>query len=159
MSRDPRLMFPGPTPHSSHSSEIAHASRYRGHNVYNPSKSSTAKKASGSWNISYGDGSSASGNVYTETITIGDIAIPGQAVELAEKLSSSFLQDGGNDGLLGLAWPAINTVEPKPVATPVENLIKKKMIDPVSSKNQRLYESSDIRQCIARLHCQARSWR
>ncbi|KAI0692181.1 acid protease [Cerioporus squamosus] len=112
------------------SSELANASRYKGHNVYNPAKSSTAKKASGSWNISYGDGSSASGNVYTDTVTVGDIAIPGQAVELAEKLSSSFLQDGGNDGLLGLAWPSINTVSPKPVATPVENMINKKLIDP-----------------------------
>ncbi|TFK94926.1 acid protease [Polyporus arcularius HHB13444] len=112
------------------SSELAHASRYKGHHVYDPSKSSTAKKASGSWNISYGDGSSASGNVYDDTVTVGDIAIPGQAVELAEKLSSSFLTDGGNDGLLGLAWPQINTVTPKPVATPVENMINKKLINP-----------------------------
>ena len=117
------------------SSEIAHATRYTGHNIYDPSKSSTAKKAKGSWNISYGDGSSASGNVYSETVTVGDIAIPGQAVELAEKLSSSFLQDGGNDGLLGLAWPAINTVSPKAVATPVENMISKKLINPVGSGN------------------------
>ena len=54
-------------------------SRYEGHNIYNPAKSSTAKKASGAWNISYGDGSSASGNVYAETVTVGDIAIAGQA--------------------------------------------------------------------------------
>lgn len=110
------------------SSELAHASRYSGHTIYNPSKSSTAKKVSGSWNISYGDGSSASGNVYTDTVTIGDVSVPAQAVELAEKLSSSFLQDGGNDGLLGLAWPQINTVSPKGVATPVENMISKKVI-------------------------------
>ncbi|KAI0677724.1 acid protease [Trametes maxima] len=112
------------------SSELARASRYKGHTIYDPSKSSTAKKTSGSWNISYGDGSSASGNVYTDNVTVADITIPGQAVELAEKLSPSFLQDGGNDGLLGLAWPQINTVQPKAVATPVENLISKKLIDP-----------------------------
>jgi hypothetical protein len=29
----------------------------------------------------------------------------GLDIELAKKLSSSFLTDGGNDGLLGLAWP------------------------------------------------------
>jgi hypothetical protein len=67
-------------------------------------------------------GSSASGDVYTDTITLADIAIPGQgivlfhclaaetklqsAIELAKKLSSSFLSDGGSDGLLGLAWPS-----------------------------------------------------
>ena len=49
------------------SSEIAHATRYKGHNIYDPSKSSTAKKAKGSWNISYGDGSTASGSPYTDT--------------------------------------------------------------------------------------------
>jgi hypothetical protein len=55
--------------------------------------------------------------------------VPGQAVEAAKKLSSSFLTDGGNDGLLGLAWPEINTVHPRPVATPVKNMIEKKLID------------------------------
>ncbi|KAF8577518.1 acid protease [Ramaria rubella] len=96
-----------------------------GHTIYNPSASSTAKQVSGaSWNISYGDGSSASGNVYTDTIKIGSLTIPTQAVELAEQLSSSFLQEGGSDGLLGLAWPSINTVQPNSVLTPVANLIQ-----------------------------------
>ena len=37
-----------------------------GHHVYNPKKSPTAKVMTGSkWNISYGDGSYASGVVYT----------------------------------------------------------------------------------------------
>ena len=132
-------------------------SRYEGHNIYNPAKSSTAKKASGAWNISYGDGSSASGNVYAETVTVGDIAIAGQAVELAEKLSSSFLQDGGNDGLLGLAWPSINTVTPKPVATPVENMISKKLIDPVSPVSCR--RPGAVRSpSVAQSRCSPSSW-
>ncbi len=114
------------------STEFAKASHYPGHHVFNPAKSSTAKKATGTWNISYGDGSSASGDVYTETIKLGDLSVPGQAVELASKLSSSFLQDNGNDGLLGLAWPSINTVRPKGVKTPVQNMIEKKLIDLVS---------------------------
>ena len=36
---------------------------------------------------------------------------------------STEFQQGTGDGLLGLAWPAINTVTPKPVATPVQNMI------------------------------------
>ncbi|CDO77214.1 hypothetical protein BN946_scf184747.g27 [Trametes cinnabarina] len=112
------------------SSELARASTLKGHTIYNPSKSSTAKKSSGTWNISYGDGSSASGNVYTDNVTVGDITIKNQALELAEKMSASFLQDRSSDGLLGLAWPQINTVQPEPVATPVENMIKQKLIDP-----------------------------
>ncbi|GJJ09855.1 hypothetical protein Clacol_004079 [Clathrus columnatus] len=102
-------------------------SNQSGHNIYNPSKSSTAKQLSGAtWNISYGDGSSASGNVYTDTIKIGALTIPNQGVELAEQLSSAFLQ-GGSDGLLGLAWPSINTVQPNAVPTPVENIIKQNL--------------------------------
>lgn len=96
--------------------------------VYKPTASSTAKAAKGStWSISYGDGSSASGNVYTDAVTIGSVTIPNQAVELAEKLSSAFTQ-GGSDGLLGLAWPSINTVSPEPVATPVANMISENLI-------------------------------
>jgi len=101
----------------------------KGHNIYNPEKSSTAKIISGAtWNISYGDGSSASGNVYMDVVSIGGVTIPHQAVGLSEKLSSSFQQDGGSDGLLGLAWPALNTVTPKPQATPVENMIDNNII-------------------------------
>lgn len=122
------LRIPTLTPRSS---EIRRIPRNSAHTIYDPSKSKTAKKASGTWSISYGDGSSASGDVFADTVAVADVVIPGQAVEVAKTLSASFLQDGGNDGLLGLAWPAINTVAPKPVATPVENMIEKKLIDPV----------------------------
>ncbi|KAJ3556878.1 hypothetical protein NM688_g1778 [Phlebia brevispora] len=112
------------------SSELADASKYsKTHNIYDPRASSSAKVAEGlSWNISYGDGSSASGNVYTDTVTVAEVTIPNQSVEAAEKLSESFVQDGGNDGLLGLAWPSINTVAPNPVKTPVENMIEQSLI-------------------------------
>ncbi|KAF7310257.1 Acid protease [Mycena indigotica] len=110
------------------SSELTRVSK-TGHNIYNPSKSKTATEQKGSkWNISYGDGSSASGNVYLDTVTIGGVAIPKQAVELAQKLSAQFAQGEGSDGLLGLAWPAINTVAPKPVKTPVQNMIDQGLI-------------------------------
>ncbi|KIM76739.1 hypothetical protein PILCRDRAFT_640972 [Piloderma croceum F 1598] len=102
-----------------------------GHNIYNPENSSTAKTVKGAtWNISYGDGSSASGNVFTDVVAIGAISIPNQAVELAEKLSSSFQQDNGSDGLLGLAWPSLNTVTPTQQATPVDNMINLNIISP-----------------------------
>ena len=49
------------------SSELP-ASSQSGHSIYNPARSSTAKLLSGyTWSISYGDGSGASGNVYTDT--------------------------------------------------------------------------------------------
>lgn len=112
------------------SSELIHASRYsKSHTLYNPHKSNTARKDSGSWKISYGDGSSASGDVYTDVVTVAGVTVPNQAVECARHLSPTFLSDGGNDGLLGLAWPSINTVQPRPVKTIVENMIEQNLID------------------------------
>ena len=85
------------------------SSEASGHTEYNPKKSSTAKILQGAtWNISYGDGSSASGNVYTDTVTVGGVTVTAQAVELAEEVSSEFEQDA-SDGLLGLAFSSINT--------------------------------------------------
>jgi len=58
---------------------------------------------SSSWEITYGDGSGASGSVGTDDVTIGGMTVKNQHVELADKLSKSFLE-GESDGLLGLAW-------------------------------------------------------
>jgi len=91
--------------------------------IFDQTKSSTFKKTTGStWQISYGDNSSASGDVGTDNVTIGGVTIKNQSIELAKKMSTQFVQGAGS-GLLGLAWGSINTVKPKQVATPVENMI------------------------------------
>ena len=54
----------------------------------------------------------------TDNVTIGSITIKNQAVELANKLSTQFVQDTSSDGLCGLAFGNINTVKPTPVQTP-----------------------------------------
>jgi len=96
----------------------------KGHTIFDPSKSSTFKNTQGStWQIQYGDSSSASGNVGTDNIQIGNITVTSQAIELATKLSTQFTQDASSDGLLGLAFGSINTVKPTAVKTPVENMI------------------------------------
>ncbi len=72
--------------------------------MYNTSLSHTCKTSPGEkWSITYGDGSSASGNVVTDVVNIGGITVQNQAVELAQKMSSEF-QSGAGDGLLGLAF-------------------------------------------------------
>ena len=86
--------------------------------MYNPSKSTTAKLESGeTWSISYGDGSSASGNVYFDTVKVGATTVTGQGVELAETVSSEFVSDTASDGLLGLAFDSINTGSPNRLQT------------------------------------------
>ncbi|KAL2001731.1 hypothetical protein VTN02DRAFT_1343 [Thermoascus thermophilus] len=96
---------------------------HKDHHIFDPKKSSTFKPSPGSsWKIAYGDQSSASGTVGTDTVNIGGLVIRNQAIELAETMSAQFVS-GAGDGLLGLAFGSINTVQPTPVKTPVENMI------------------------------------
>jgi hypothetical protein len=73
------------------------------HNIYDQAKSDSFKASKGQhWNITYGDGSSASGNVGTDVVNIGGIVVKNQAVEMAKKLSPSFAQGYGKQNLLML---------------------------------------------------------
>ncbi|KAF3316836.1 hypothetical protein TWF173_001498 [Orbilia oligospora] len=92
--------------------------------VYDPTQSSSFTNKNGAtWDISYGDGSSASGTVGTDILTLGGLTIEAQAIELANHLSQSFIEGEGS-GLLGLAFSNINTCRPEPVLTPVDMLIQ-----------------------------------
>ncbi|MCJ1472237.1 Type I transmembrane sorting receptor [Lambiella insularis] len=94
------------------------SSQTSGHNLYNPAKSSTSSVDSGAtWSISYGDGSSSSGDVYFDTVSVGASTVTSMAVEAAKTVSSSFVSDTDIDGLLGLALDSINTVSPNQVRT------------------------------------------
>jgi hypothetical protein len=60
---------------------------------FDATKSSTFKKLSGAtWKISYGDSSSASGDVGTDTVDLGGVKVENQAIELAKELSQQFQQ-------------------------------------------------------------------
>ncbi|PVH86205.1 Asp-domain-containing protein [Cadophora sp. DSE1049] len=102
------------------SSQLA-ASSKSGHHIYTSLQSSTYKALSGyTWDISYADGSGASGNVGTDTVKIGGTTVTGQAVELAKQVSSTFVSDS-SDGLVGLAFSSINTVTPRQQKTFFDN--------------------------------------
>ncbi|KAI9710744.1 MAG: Type I transmembrane sorting receptor [Bogoriella megaspora] len=86
------------------------ANERTGHAYYTVSSS---KVLSGQrWQISYGDGSGAAGNVYADTVVVGPVTATRQAVEAATSISSEFVSDTNNDGLLGLAFSTLNTVTP-----------------------------------------------
>jgi hypothetical protein len=67
--------------------------------------------------------------VGTADLLVGGLTIRSQAVETADDVDESFIS-GAGDGLLGLAWGAINTVMPQRVLTPVENMIQQDEIKP-----------------------------
>lgn len=92
-------------------SNLLPSSEETGHTIYTPG--STASQLSGdTWDISYGDGSGASGVVYADKVVVGGVTATSQAVEAATSVSSTFVSDTDSDGLLGLAFSSINTVSP-----------------------------------------------
>lgn len=85
------------------------------HTLYNVS---TGTLESGeTWDISYGDGSGAEGVVYADTVVVGAVTATSQAVEAATSASSAFVSDTSSDGLLGLAFSNLNTVQPNQQST------------------------------------------
>lgn len=91
------------------------------HTIYTPG-SSASQESGDTWSITYGDGSSASGVVYADTVTIGGLTVTGQAVEQATVASDSFT-NGPNDGLVGLAFDSLNTVTPDQAKTFFSNSV------------------------------------
>ena len=93
------------------------AAEAQGHQIY---QTSSGTKLQGySWNITYGDGSGAAGDVFTDKVAVGQVTATKQAVEAATSIAGG--QGGqsfaGSDGLLGLASSSINTVKPKSQTT------------------------------------------
>lgn len=85
-----------------------------GQTLYDPGSSSTAKLLSGeSWSITYGDGSTSSGDVYSDVVTVGGLTVTGQAVESAEEVSDEFTEDSACSGLLGLGTVHVAKSSPR----------------------------------------------
>lgn len=96
----------------------------QGHTIFDPQKSSTFQNLQGaSFSISYGDGSNAAGTVGTDTVNIGGATVTSQAVELATEVSQSFVQDTDSNGLVGLAFSSLNTVQPQQQKTFFDNAL------------------------------------
>lgn len=115
------------------------ASQAQGHTVLNLNQSRSAQLVQGGeWQIQYGDGSTAQGNVYRDTVTVGGVTVSNQAIEVATTVSGSFTQDTATSGLLGLGMDSINQVtinnQPTPQKTFFSNA-KANLAMPVFSVN------------------------
>ncbi|KAJ7153533.1 acid protease [Mycena crocata] len=80
---------------------------------FEAASSSTAVEKSGKFSIQYGDGSTVSGPVYTDTVSVAGVKATGQFFSPVTTLSSSFGNDPV-DGILGLAFPAISNLNENP---------------------------------------------
>lgn len=84
-------------------------------NKYTPSTQAVSGQ---SWSITYGDGTSASGDVYKETVVIGETTATQVAVGRATAAPANLFYPGANgqpgaDGLLGLGFSSANTFNPQ----------------------------------------------
>ncbi|CAE6412871.1 unnamed protein product [Rhizoctonia solani] len=95
-----------------------------GKNIYVPSQSSTSAKTANSFQISFGDGSAVRANVFTDTISIGGLAITNSGVGAVTQLSQSFTNAGGDtsDGLMGMAFPVLAESKQTPYFTNLAKL-------------------------------------
>lgn len=96
-----------------------------GKNIYDPTKSSTYRADGRSWSITYGDQSTSSGTLGTDTVTFAGLSIIDQTIDMASSISPQF-QHSVIDGILGLGFDSTTSVQG--IKTPVDNLISQKLI-------------------------------
>ncbi|PNS20206.1 Rhizopuspepsin [Sphaceloma murrayae] len=101
-------------------SDLMPDTQQAGHTVYNTSKSKLVSGAT--FAVTYGDGSYAKGKVYKDKVTIGGVTFASQAVEAAVNVSQSFLNHVDADGLIGLAFSSLNSVQPTQQKTFFDNV-------------------------------------
>jgi aspergillopepsin I len=94
-----------------------------GHAIFDPAKSKTFTPLEGfTFEIRYGDGSFANGGVGIDTVDIGGATVARQAIGLPTNVSESFAEDSASDGLVGLAFSALNTFRPQQQKTFLDNI-------------------------------------
>lgn len=94
-----------------------------GHTAFDPKKSRTFHDVEGGeFNISYGDSSYAYGGVGKDTVSIGGATVAEQTFGLPTSVSESFIEDTASNGLVGLGFSSINTMQPGPQKTFFDNV-------------------------------------
>lgn len=84
------------------------------HTKYDPSASSTSfAMTNKTLSITYGDGSTTTGPVYTDTVSLGGLTAVGQTLGAATGLSSDW-QDDPMDGLMGMGYKSLSQMGANP---------------------------------------------
>ncbi|KAL0947617.1 hypothetical protein HGRIS_013706 [Hohenbuehelia grisea] len=88
-----------------------------GHTTYDTSSSSTASDAGKSFQVGFGDGSVAAGDLFQDTVSIAGLSVDQVAVGAATQYSEGFaLPEFQPDGLMGLGFSAISQFRaPNPI--------------------------------------------
>ncbi|GAA5856260.1 hypothetical protein JCM8547_000841 [Rhodosporidiobolus lusitaniae] len=82
-------------------------------NKYDPTLSTTSKRRSGHFAIAYGDGSSSSGPIYTDVLSVGEDWIDNTGwFSAVDQMSDSFANEP-EDGIAGMAYASISNIRPK----------------------------------------------
>ncbi|KAL7280237.1 hypothetical protein ACG7TL_006656 [Trametes sanguinea] len=125
----------------------------RRHNTYNPSRSSTSDSQPGTFEIAYQDGTSASGPIYTDTVTVGGATVTGQFFSAVTNEAKQLTEDP-EDGLLGLGLTALSSMNKDPffVTAVKQNAVQEGVFAfklgqsgselYIGGTNSRLYEGS-----------------
>ncbi|KAF8339998.1 Asp-domain-containing protein [Cantharellus anzutake] len=88
-----------------------------GHSTYDPSSSSTSRDLGQDFDINYQDDTYATGQQYTDDITVAGLTATNQAFASASDVDSGLL-DRASDGMMGMGWPSISQT-----GTPVFNTL------------------------------------
>ncbi|KAI0037915.1 acid protease, partial [Auriscalpium vulgare] len=87
-----------------------------GHTLYSPSASSTAKDLKKTFSLAYGDGSTVSGEQYTDTVSIAGLTATTQTLGSAKTYSEGFeSSEFPADGLLGMAFKSLSDYNANPL--------------------------------------------
>ncbi|KAI0032971.1 acid protease [Vararia minispora EC-137] len=86
-----------------------------GHTIYNPSTSSTSSDVGRTFSLAFGDNSTVSGELYTDTVSVAGLIATGQTLGAATTYSAGFqISQFPADGLMGMAFESISGFNASP---------------------------------------------
>ncbi|KAL0471278.1 aspartic peptidase domain-containing protein [Neurospora intermedia] len=108
--------------------------------LYDVGKSTTAEKVvNASWATHYEDGSYAAGNVYHDTLRLGNVELPKAVIQSALEVSLDLASDLAISGIMGLAYNMSSDVHPLGTETTVLEQIFERLDQPLMTIDLRTH--------------------